>query len=186
MLQTAFDLSLIWIWHLKFDLVWFEQLFTTFENVWIWSEKFEFDFKHWKIINFISFWQLIYFPVPELTNFIFFLHENIFFKVFCSKVRQKISNIWNYLTFEFDIPKFDLIWIWHFYIGLSLKLFEFDHHEFDLIWIWEKTFEAFPICNLDFKWFNLQIPYRFLKLGGIGSYHLQATILGALNVTSYK
>ena len=150
MLQTAFDLSLIWIWHLKFDLVWFEQLFTTFENVWIWSEKFEFDFKHWKIINFISFWQLIYFPVPELTNFIFFLHENIFFKVFCSKVRQKISNIWNYLTFEFDIPKFDLIWIWHFYIGLSLKLFEFDHHEFDLIWIWEKTFEAFPSSNHHF------------------------------------
>ena len=83
----------------------------------------------------------------RINKFHILSHENIFFKVFCSKVRQKISNIWNYLTFEFDIPKFDLIWIWHFYIGLSLKLFEFDHHEFDLIWIWEKTFEAFPISH---------------------------------------
>ena len=40
-------------------------------------------------------------------------------------------------------------------------------------------FMIVAFCNLDFKWFNLQIPYRFHKLGGIGSYHLQTTVLRA-------
>ena len=47
-------------------------------------------------------------------------------------------------------------------------------------------FMIVAFCNLDFKWFNLQIPYRFLKLGGNGSDHLQTTILGTLNSTCYK
>ena len=126
MLQTTFDLSLIWIWHLKFDLVWFEQLFSTFENVWIWSEKFEFDFKHWKIINFISFWQLIYFPVPELTNFIFFLHENIFFQSFLLKSEAKY---FKYLKL-FDV------WIWHTRIWFDLNLTFLHWTKFEIVWIW--------------------------------------------------
>ena len=105
-----FDLNLTFeIW---FGLIW--TTFSTFENVWIWSEKFEFDFKHGKIINLISF---DYFPGPELTNFILLLHENTFWKVFAEKwgkFFQIFEIIWrlnltyqNLIWFEFDIFTLD-------------------------------------------------------------------------------
>ena len=36
-----FDLN----WHLKIDLVWFEQIFLRFDNIWFWRKNSEFDFK---------------------------------------------------------------------------------------------------------------------------------------------
>ena len=94
MLQTTFDLSLIWIWHLKFDLVWFEQLFTTFENVWIWSEKFEFDFKHGKITQWSKMKKI--FQRGESPKFAHFPSETNLVMVKWQKLAKSVGRNWGF------------------------------------------------------------------------------------------